>query len=204
MFELAFSEILLVLIIALIVIGPERLPEVARGIGKAIGSVKRFIDNVRNETSLQDEIADLRRQLDISKEVDQLRQLGNTIESDIRNSVDEVDYSIYNRPSSDEIRRQHREAAEQNANAHKDNEPLDTENTDKTTANSDNPLDDDSDLENIQRPTFGREMYEQLPPWYHQQSEGAMTPKIPETPEQPVKSTTNKTGTHSEQTEKTA
>lgn len=173
MFELAFSEMLLVLIIALVVIGPERLPEVARGIGNMVGKVKRFIENVRNETSLQDELADLRRQLDLSKEATQLQQLGETLKSDIQSSVNEIDYSFYNRPSSDEIRRQHNDANQANANAHLDGDKSAT------------PSEAD-ELANIQRPTFGRERYEELPPWYHQQSDGAMTPKVPTAPEYPV------------------
>lgn len=171
MFELAFSEMLLVLIIALVVIGPERLPEVARGIGSTVGKVKRFIENVRSETSLQDELADLRRQLDLSKEVSQLQHLGETLKSDIQSSVNEVDYSFYNRPSSDEIRRQHNEANSANAKAHTEATPEQKE---------------ADELANIQRPTFGRELYEELPPWYHQQSDGAMTPKVPTTPEIPT------------------
>jgi Tat protein translocase TatB subunit len=172
MFELAFSEMLLVLIIALVVIGPERLPEVARGIGRTLGKVKAFIDNVRNETSLQDELADLRRQLDLSKEAAQLQQLGETLKSDIQSSVNEIDYSFYNRPSSDEIRRQHNEANQVNATAHVEGH--------KTDGSS-----EADELANIQRPTFGRELYEELPPWYHQQSDGAMTPKVPSAPEIP-------------------
>lgn len=173
MFELAFSELLLVLIIALVVIGPERLPEVARGLGSMVGKVKRFVENVRNETSLQDELADLRRQLDLSKEAEQLQQLGETLKSDIQSSVNEVDYSIYNRPSSDEIRHLHNEASQTNTNAHLDGKSPDAKQ-------------ETDELANIQRPTFGRELYEELPPWYHQQSDGAMTPKVPSAPELPL------------------
>lgn len=161
------------LIIALVVIGPERLPEVARGLGSMVGKVKRFIENVRNETSLQDELADLRRQLDLSKEAAQLQQLGETLKSDIQSSVNEIDYSFYNRPSSDEIRRQHNEANQANANAHLDGVSADAKQ-------------EADELANIQRPTFGRELYEELPPWYHQQSDGAMTPKVPSAPELPL------------------
>lgn len=168
MFEVGFSEILLVLVIALVVIGPERLPEVARGLGKMVAKIKGFIDNVRNETSLQEELADLRRQLDLSKEAAQLQNLGETLRSDIESSVNEVDYSLYNRPSSDEIRRQHREAEVANSainNPEHDEEAL--------------------ALANIQRPTFGREHYEALPEDYHQQSDGALTPKTPDVPQLP-------------------
>lgn len=165
MFEVGFSEILLILIIGLVVIGPERLPEVARGLGSMVGKVKRFIENVRSETSLQDELADLRRQLDLSKEAAQLQNLGETLRSDIQTSINEVDYSLYDRPSTEEIRRQHREAEAENARQHLSG-----------------TADEADELANIQRPTFGREQYEALPEDYHLQADGALTPKIPATP----------------------
>ncbi len=168
MFEVGFSEVLLILIIGLVVIGPERLPEVARGIGSAVGKVKRFIDNVRSDTDLHGEIAALRQQLDLSKEAAQLQNLGETLKNDIQSSVAEVDYSLYNRPSTEEIRRQHREAEAHNA----------AQNT--PTLSTDEP-----DLAEIQRPTFGREAYEELPPYYHQQSDGVMLSKAPNIPEPP-------------------
>jgi sec-independent protein translocase protein TatB len=167
-FEIGFSEVLLVLIIGLVVIGPERLPEVARGIGSAVGKVKRFIENVRSDTDLHGEIAALRQQLDLSKEAAQLQNLGETLRSDIQSSVAEVDYSFYNRPNTEDIRRQHREAEAHNA----------AQNT--VTPNSEEP-----ELASIQRPTFGRETYEALPPYYHQQSDGAMLSKAPSIPEPP-------------------
>lgn len=173
MFEFAFSELMLVLIIALVVIGPERLPEVARGIGRTVGKVKAFIDNVRNETNLQSELADLKRQLDLSKEMANLQNIGHNLQSDIQSSINEVDYSFYNRPSSDEIRRQHNEANQANATAHLDEATTDVKQ-------------ETDELASIQRPTFGRELYEELPPWYHQQSDGSMTPKVPSAPELPT------------------
>lgn len=193
MFELAFSEVLLVLIIALVVIGPERLPEVARGIGKAVGSVKRFIDNVRNETSLQDEIADLRRQLDLSKEAGQLKQLGESIRSDIQSSIDEVDYTAYNRLNPTQMNQQHREAEHNNARAHLEEHHQELS---------------EEELGHIQRPTFGREFYEELPPWYHQQADGAMQPKVPTPPQIPTQEPNSDSAPTdniaTQQTEKTA
>jgi sec-independent protein translocase protein TatB len=167
-FELGFSEVLLILIIGLVVIGPERLPEVARGIGSMVGKVKRFIDNVRSETDLHGEIAALRQQLDLSKEAAQLQNLGSVLKNDIQSSVAEIDASFYDRPSTEEIRRQHREAEAHNA-----------------AQNTATPTPDEPDLVEIQRPTFGREAYEELPPYYHQQSDGVMLSKAPNIPEPP-------------------
>lgn len=162
MFEIGFAEVLLILIIGLVVIGPERLPEVAKGIGSMVGKIRAFIDNVRNESSLQQEIADLRRQLDMSKEVNEIRDLGTTLQNSLAVTETEINRSIYDRPSTEQIRQDFRE-----------------QQAIKTG-------DDDLDLSNLQRPTFGREQYETLPPWYHERSDGALAVRAPSIPEQPT------------------
>lgn len=47
MFGLGFSEILLILAVALIVFGPKKLPEAARLLGKAMGEFRRTLDEIR-------------------------------------------------------------------------------------------------------------------------------------------------------------
>jgi len=47
MFGIGFPGLLLILIIALLVVGPSRLPEVARAIGKALGEFRRMADDVK-------------------------------------------------------------------------------------------------------------------------------------------------------------
>ena len=47
MFGIGFPGLLLILIIALLVVGPSRLPEVARAIGKALGEFRRMADEVK-------------------------------------------------------------------------------------------------------------------------------------------------------------
>jgi sec-independent protein translocase protein TatB len=49
MFNLGGGEILVILLIALIVLGPQRLPEAARKLGSAIGEVKRMANGFQNE-----------------------------------------------------------------------------------------------------------------------------------------------------------
>jgi len=47
MFDIGFSELVLVAVVALIVIGPERLPAVARTLGFWVGKARRFISSVQ-------------------------------------------------------------------------------------------------------------------------------------------------------------
>ena len=61
MFEIGFWEILLILILALLVIGPERLPGAARTAGFWFGKARRYIEGVRDEVSQQFDVNELKR-----------------------------------------------------------------------------------------------------------------------------------------------
>ncbi len=63
MFGIGFPELLLILVVALLVVGPSRLPQVARSIGKALGEFRRMADDVKEtiENELIQEDEKLRR-----------------------------------------------------------------------------------------------------------------------------------------------
>lgn len=63
MFDIGFSEIVVCAVVALIVIGPERLPETVRTIGLWIGRLKRSMRDTRAEIERQIGVDDIRRQL---------------------------------------------------------------------------------------------------------------------------------------------
>jgi len=60
-FEIGFWEILLILILALLVIGPERLPGAARTAGFWFGKVRRYVEGVRDEVSQEFDVSELKR-----------------------------------------------------------------------------------------------------------------------------------------------
>ncbi len=60
MFGLGMPEILLILAIALIVIGPQKLPEVAKTLGKAMGEFKRAAQNLKNSIDIETTIKEVK------------------------------------------------------------------------------------------------------------------------------------------------
>jgi sec-independent protein translocase protein TatB len=58
MFGIGTTEILIILVVALIVIGPTKLPEVAKTLGKALGEFKRMSSDVKRTIDLEAEQAE--------------------------------------------------------------------------------------------------------------------------------------------------
>jgi len=61
MFDISFSELMVVGVIALIVIGPERLPKVARTLGHLLGRAQRYVNDVKTDIKREIELDELRK-----------------------------------------------------------------------------------------------------------------------------------------------
>lgn len=61
MFDMGFSELLVIGVVALIVIGPERLPKVARTAGHLLGRLQRYVGTVKSEISREMELDELKK-----------------------------------------------------------------------------------------------------------------------------------------------
>lgn len=61
MFDIGFSELLLIGVVALVVLGPERLPRVARTAGHLFGRMQRYVAQVRTEINSEIELEELKR-----------------------------------------------------------------------------------------------------------------------------------------------
>jgi sec-independent protein translocase protein TatB len=61
MFDVGFSEMVVIAVVALIVIGPERLPKVARTLGHLFGRMQRYVNDVKTDISREMELDELRK-----------------------------------------------------------------------------------------------------------------------------------------------
>lgn len=77
MMEFGYSELFLIGLIALLVIGPKRLPELARQAGSWIGKAKRFVNSVRADVEREFHAEDLKRML--SEQQDEIKELKGMI-----------------------------------------------------------------------------------------------------------------------------
>lgn len=61
MFDIGFSELMVIAVVALIVIGPERLPKVARTAGLLSGRLRRYVGDVKADISREMQLEELKR-----------------------------------------------------------------------------------------------------------------------------------------------
>lgn len=61
MFDIAFAELVIIAIVALLVIGPEKLPKVARTLGALAGRMQRYVAQVKEEVNREARFAELQQ-----------------------------------------------------------------------------------------------------------------------------------------------
>ncbi|MFN3785972.1 MAG: Sec-independent protein translocase protein TatB [Thiothrix sp.] len=89
MFESSFLEMLVVGVIALLVIGPERLPGLARKVGRLIGKARAFIATTRSDIERELRAEELRSMLSRQEEeIRELRQLMQQSTEEVRQGID--------------------------------------------------------------------------------------------------------------------
>lgn len=88
MFDIGFAEILFVSVIALLVLGPDKLPTALRTCGLWIGRLKRTVTSIQREISEELRVDELRKAAEMSKE--QLHKGMNSIKEPVESATSEV------------------------------------------------------------------------------------------------------------------
>jgi len=116
MFDVGFSEVVIIAIIALVILGPERLPKVARTIGFWVGKARRMVADVKTDIDREmreSELADLRKLGDeISDVKNEFQSAAGKVADDsgvesvvesIKKSADDIQSSVSDVTAADEI-----------------------------------------------------------------------------------------------------
>jgi len=84
MFDLGFSELVVIAIVLLVVVGPERLPGVARTAGHLLGRMQRYVSNVK---------ADIQREMQL-EELKKLQLQARALEKSLHEGMGEIQSSV--------------------------------------------------------------------------------------------------------------
>lgn len=89
MFEISFSELLVIMVVALVVIGPERLPKVARTMGLLWGRAQRYVNGVKADIErdmAMEEFRQLKEKVQAEAEAAQqsVKQLDRHLDHEVR------------------------------------------------------------------------------------------------------------------------
>ncbi len=82
MFDVSFTELLVIGVVALVVIGPERLPKVARTLGHLVGRAQRYVSDVKSDIQREVELDELR------KLKDQMQDAAQSVQSSLQSTSD--------------------------------------------------------------------------------------------------------------------
>src|SRR3954462_6525130 len=88
MFDIGFSELMVIAVIALVVIGPERLPRVARTLGHLAGRLQRYVSDVKADINREIELDELRKMRDSMQQA--ASSLVSSVKSGLASAESEV------------------------------------------------------------------------------------------------------------------
>ncbi|HJV82479.1 Sec-independent protein translocase protein TatB [Noviherbaspirillum sp.] len=89
MIDLGLSKLALIGVVALVVVGPERLPKVARMAGTLFGRAQRYINEVKSEVSREIELEELRK---VHKD---MQEAASNVEQSIAKNISEIETEVH-------------------------------------------------------------------------------------------------------------
>jgi sec-independent protein translocase protein TatB len=87
-FDIGFTELMVIGVVALIVIGPERLPGVARTVGHLVGRLQRYVNDVKADISREMEFDELRKMRD------SMQQAATEVETSVRAELGKTEQEL--------------------------------------------------------------------------------------------------------------
>jgi sec-independent protein translocase protein TatB len=88
MFDIAFSELMLIGLIALIVIGPQKLPRMARTVGHLLGRLQRYVSDVKADINREIELDELRKMRD------SMQEAASSFETSVKSELDKTETDL--------------------------------------------------------------------------------------------------------------
>lgn len=100
MAKIGWGEFVIILVIALLVLGPEKLPQAARALGKAIRSVKKYVSETTQELEDIDGLKDIKA--DVAGIRKDLQTMGDNLEKTVADDAAKMEEEM--KTAGDEIR----------------------------------------------------------------------------------------------------
>lgn len=93
MFDVGFWEFALIGIITLIVVGPERMPGIAKTAGRYIGKAKRFVAKIQTDINNEIEVDQLKAHLDLEDKDANIVEIIDETKASVKQSLDEIKHN---------------------------------------------------------------------------------------------------------------
>ena len=92
MLDLGFSEMMVIAVVALVVLGPERLPKVAKTVGHLIGRMQRYVADVKSDITREMELEELRKfRQTVEETAGSVQSSFNSFETDARTTAGDLE-----------------------------------------------------------------------------------------------------------------
>lgn len=95
MFDIGMQELIIIFIVALLVFGPKRLPELAKTLGKGLGELKKALQDVKESAGeeFKETASDIREAVtDVKKQIEsEVKDTGSTLDSTLQEVKEQVE-----------------------------------------------------------------------------------------------------------------
>lgn len=107
MFDVGFFELMLLGVVALLVVGPERLPKLARSAGMWLGRGRRFINSVKDDIDREIKADELRQILEKQKQNNPLHEIIEDTKGGLEQIRSDTEKTLSDRPKSSGTDKKH-------------------------------------------------------------------------------------------------